>query len=51
MTYKVLFTSRADKDKKLLKSSGLERKVKILLDVLTENPSKAPSDYEKLVVN
>lgn len=37
VTYKVLFTSRADKDKKLLKSSGLERKVKILLDVLTEN--------------
>lgn len=47
--YKVVFTKRADKEKKLLKAGGLETKAKKLLDILVENPLRNPPPYEKLV--
>ena len=41
----------ADKDKKLLKSAGLEKKAKLLLDIIAEDPFKTPPLYESLVGN
>ena len=45
----VKFTKNAEKDKKLLKSAGLEEKVKKLLNLIAENPFQNPPSYEKLV--
>lgn len=49
--YKVYFTKRADKDKKLIKQAGLEKKTKSLLHIISENPYQNPPPYEKLVGN
>ena len=43
------FTKNAEKDKKLLKSAGLEDKVKKLLNLISQNPFQNPPSYEKLV--
>ena len=43
------FTKNAEKDKKLLKSAGLEEKVKKLLNLIANNPFQMPPSYEKLV--
>lgn len=45
----VKFTKNAEKDKKLLKSAGLEEKVKKLLNLISKNPFENPPSYEKLV--
>ena len=45
----VKFTKNAEKDKKLLKSAGLEKKTKKLLNLIAENPFQNPPSYEKLV--
>ena len=45
----IKFTKNADKDKKLLKSSGLEGKAKSLLNVIANDPFQNPPAYEKLV--
>lgn len=45
----IKFTKNAEKDKKLLKNEGLEKKAKKLLDVITNNPFLNPPPYEKLV--
>lgn len=45
----VKFTKNAEKDKKLLKSAGLEERAKKLLNLIAENPFKNPPSYEKLV--
>ena len=45
----VKFTKNAEKDKKLLKSAGLEEKVKKLLNLIAKNPFQNPPSYEKLV--
>lgn len=47
--WEILFTKNAEKDKKLLKQAGLDRKAKKLLDVLSNNPFQNPPSYEKLV--
>ncbi len=47
--YRVVFTKRAEKDKKLLKAAGLEAKAKVLLNRLVENPFQSPPPYEKLL--
>lgn len=49
--YKIVFTKEADKDKKLLKSVGLDRKTRTLLNIIAENPFQNPPPYEKLVGN
>ena len=46
--YEVLFSKQAEKDKKLLKQAGLDRKAKKLLDILSVNPLRNPPPYEKL---
>ena len=45
----VKFTSNAEKDKKLLKQSGLDSKAKKLLNLIAENTFQNPPRYEKLV--
>ena len=47
--YLVMFSRQADKDKKLLKASGLEDKAKKLLNIITINPFQNPPRYEKLL--
>jgi len=49
--YLVKFSKQADKDKKLLKGAGFEKKAKELLNVIAENPFKNPPPYEGLVGN
>ena len=45
----VKFTSNAEKDKKYLKSSGLDSKAKKLLNLISVNPFQNPPRNEKLV--
>lgn len=45
----VLFTKNAEKDKPKLKATGLEKKTRVLLTLLSENPFRTPPSYEKLV--
>lgn len=45
----IKFTKNAEKDKKLLKSAGLEEKTKKLLNLIAINPYQNPPSYEKLV--
>ena len=47
----VKFTKEAEKDKQLLKRTGLAEKAKKLLNVLSINPYQIPPSYEKLVGN
>ncbi len=49
--YLIRFSKQADKDKKLLKGAGLDKKAKNLLDMLAENPFQNPPPYEGLVGN
>ena len=42
-------SKNAEKDKKLLKSAGLEDKVKKLLNLIAKNLCQNPHSYEKLV--
>ena len=45
--YQIYFTKRAQKDKKLLKQAGLDKKAKELLNIISENPFQNPPFYEK----
>ena len=45
----VTFSKQAVKDKRLLKSAGLEKKTRILLDILCSDPFGNPPPYEKLI--
>lgn len=49
--YLVTFSKQADKDKKLLKSAGLDKKAKELLNVISGNPFQNPPPHEKSVGN
>lgn len=49
--YIVKFSKQADKDKKLLKGSGLDKKAKELLNIIVGNPFQNPPPYEELVGN
>ena len=49
MGYTILFTKEAEKDKKLLKQAGLDKKAKKILDVMMINPFQNPPRYEKLI--
>ena len=49
--YQIYFTRKAAKDKALLKQAGLERKAKLLLNLMMENPYQNPPEYEKLAGN
>lgn len=47
--YRVVFTKKAQKDIKKLKSSNLSSKAKLLIDLIKVDPYKTPPSYEKLV--
>ena len=47
----VTFSKQADKDKKLLKQSGLDGKAKELLNIFMQNPFQNPPPHERLVGN
>ena len=49
--YKIVFTKQALKDLDNLKKSGISAKVKVLVDIIRENPYQMPPRYEKLVGN
>ena len=46
--YFVELSSKARKDRKLLKAAKLEEKAKVLLDILALNPFQSPPPFEKL---
>lgn len=47
--YQIVFSSQAEKDKKLLRRAGLDKKAKALLNVISNDPFQTPPRYEKLV--
>lgn len=49
--YLVKFSRQADKDKKLLKGAGLEKKTRELLHIIALNPFQTTPPYERLVGN
>ena len=49
--YQIVYTKQAAKDIKNLKSAGLERKAKELIEIIREDPLKIPPPYEGLVGN
>ncbi|MBQ8044689.1 MAG: Txe/YoeB family addiction module toxin [Clostridia bacterium] len=49
--YLIRFSKQADKDKKMLKGAGLDKKAKELLNVIANNPLQTPPPYEALVGN
>ena len=49
--YLIRFSKQADKDKKLLKCAGLDRKAKDLLNIIAINPFQNPPPYEQLLGN
>ncbi len=49
MSWKIVFTKKAQKDAKKLASSNLKSKAQIILGILSSNPYQNPPPYEKLV--
>ena len=49
--YRVIYTKQAVKDIKNLKSCGLDKKAKELIEIMKNNPFQNPPAYEKLVGN
>lgn len=47
--YKVVVAKQALKDFPKLKSAGLEKKAKALIELLKESPFQNPPSYEKLI--
>ena len=47
--YAIRFTKLAEKHKKMIKQAGLEKNVKRLLSIISEDPYKNPPPYEMLV--
>ena len=47
--YKIVYRKKAIKDIPNLKNTGLDNKVKNLIDILRNNPFQNPPPYEKLV--
>ena len=47
--YKIVYVKKSIKDITKLKQSGLDKKVKLLLNVLRNNPFQNPPPYEKLL--
>jgi Txe/YoeB family toxin of toxin-antitoxin system len=49
VTWEIVYTKQAQKDAKMLASSGLKNKTKKLLDIIKKEPYQNPPPYEKLV--
>ena len=48
MNYKAILSKQAQKDLKRLKEVGLLDKIKVLIEILKDNPYQNPPTYEKL---
>lgn len=48
VTYKIVYTKKAIKDIKNLKASGIDKKAKMLVELIKQNPYQTPPSYEKL---
>lgn len=46
--YKIFFTKTAAEQRKNLKAAGLDNKLKLLLDIIREDPLHTPPQCEKL---
>ena len=49
--YRIVYEKQAVKDIKNLKSAGLDKKAKELIDIIRNNPFQKPPSYEGLVGN
>lgn len=49
VVYKIVYTKRAVNDIKNLKSAKLDKKAKVLIELVKENPFQTPPPYEKLL--
>lgn len=49
MSWELVYTKQAQKDAKMLASSGLKRKAQLLLEILRKDPYQTPPPFEKLV--
>lgn len=49
VVYKIVYTKRAVNDIKNLKSAKLDKKAKLLIELVRENPFQTPPPYEKLL--
>lgn len=49
--YEIVYEKRAIKDIPKLKAIGMDRKAKMLIDIISENPYQTPPPYEKLLGN
>jgi toxin YoeB len=49
VSWKLVYTNKAQRDAKKLNVSGLRSKAEELLNILKEDPFKKPPPYEKLV--
>lgn len=48
VTYKIVYTKKSIKDIKNLKYAGIDKKAKMLVELIKQNPYKTPPSYEKL---
>jgi len=49
VSWKVVFTRKAQKDAKKLSSSGLKSKAEEIIEILRQDPYQTPPPYEKLI--
>lgn len=49
MSWRLVYSTQAQKDAVKLAASGLKKKAQELLEILAENPYRRPPPYEKLV--
>lgn len=49
--YRIIYTKQAAKDATKIKTFGLSKKAKELIDIMRNNPFQNPPPYEKLVGN
>jgi toxin YoeB len=47
--WRIVYTRQAQKDAKKIAAAGLKPKAEKLLEVLSKNPFRTPSPYEKLI--
>ena len=46
--YDVYFSKQANKDKKLLKNAGLQKKAEQILEIIANNPYDSSNNFERL---
>ncbi len=49
VTWRIVYTTQAQKDAKKIATAGLKPKAEKLLDLLSKNPFQTPPPFEKLI--